>query len=327
MVEYIKNNTDPMKILNHYNFQHITENENSIRACCAIHGGNNPTGFVWNKENDLWFCYTGNCGGGDIFDLIQKIENINFKEAVYKAAEILELDVSGMTLNLEKNRILNEQKQWLLLQHKKISKNIIKKYEIPFSKYTEENENFTRFENGTIKFYNSKFCHLFPTENSMLYNKLVIPLTENGECVGVALRDTTGKFNPKWMYQPPKLKVGNLLYNLENATQTIKEKELNEIILVEGIFDVWAYHEVGIDNVVAVFGSSVSEEQYKKLMKLGVGITLSFDNDDAGNKCKEKAVKLFKNKTELKTINLPSGCDPDDVKHQLMDLYLKRIPY
>ena len=50
LVEYVKENTNPLKILNHYNFREINENEHSIRACCGIHNGENNSGFIWNKE-------------------------------------------------------------------------------------------------------------------------------------------------------------------------------------------------------------------------------------------------------------------------------------
>lgn len=85
-VEFIQENTDPMVLLEHYNFREIKQYENEIRACCEIHKGNNPNAFIWNKKNNLWFCYTGeNCGGGDAVELVQKMENISFVSAVSKA--------------------------------------------------------------------------------------------------------------------------------------------------------------------------------------------------------------------------------------------------
>ena len=88
---------------------------------------------------------------------------------------------------------------------------------------------------------------------------------------------------------------------------------------------MWAYHEIGIDNVVAIFGSSISEEQYRKLMLLGTDITLSFDNDEAGNKCKEKTAKKFNNKAIINLINLPENCDPDDInRNELKGCYMNR---
>lgn len=324
IVSFIQENVDPLVLLNYYNFQHITASEDYIRACCAIHNGTNPTGFVWNKKNNLWFCYTDECGGGDIFTLIEKIENVDFKTAVYKAANILGLDIKGKEFKNQENRILKEQKQWLQNQQKQIGKRANQEeYILPYSKYTDHDEKFNRFDLKTINHFGAKFCKVFPTEDGMHYNKLVIPLYENEKCIGAALRDITGTFKPKWFYVPKEIKINTCLYNLQYVPD-----DADEIILVEGIFDVWAYYNIGIQNVVAIFGSSLKKEQFEKLLQLGVNITLSFDNDEAGRKCTKQTFKLFENKTEVKIIQLPDGCDPADIdKKDLLSRYLNRTLY
>lgn len=338
LVEYVKQNTDPLKILNHYNFREISENEYSLRACCEIHGGDNNTGFIWNKENDLWFCYTGECGGGDVFDLIQKIEGIDFKEAVKKAALILGLEAGDMQIKNKRDDVLREQLRWIESQKKRfINKNNNQGGKTPSiniskSAYLPQSI-LDRFSEDTVNFYKGEFAQeLTITEESgkttKLYNKLLIPIYDKDERIGVALRDTTGNFNPKWLYQPRGLKLSETLYNYDIADKAIVENCMNEVILVEGIFDVWAYHEIGLDNVVAIFGSSLSDEQYKKILKLGVDVTLSFDNDNAGNKCKDKVLKLLKNKASINLINLPEGRDPDDIsRSDLKSCYLSRNIY
>ena len=322
-VRYIEENLVPRAILDYYDFQQITETEDSIRACCRIHGGNNPTGFVWKKDNNLWFCYTGDCHGGDVFNLIQKIEHVDFITSISIAAKILGLNIDGMELVVPEERLRKEQLRWLEKQkrNKKVKDNVNKEYEIPYTKYFDELKSFTRFNTETLKHFNAKFCNLFPTENGMLKNKLMIPLIEGERCIGVALRDTTGTYFPKWFYQPKGISLNNVLYNFDEAVK----QDANELILVEGIFDVWAYYNAGLKNAVAVFGSSVSTEQYKKILRTGKNIVLSFDNDNAGHKCTKKAIELFHNKTEVTIVNLPEGKDPADcTKEELLSAYLNR---
>lgn len=328
LVEYVKENTNPLKILNHYNFREINENEHSIRACCGIHNGENNSGFIWNKENNLWFCYTGECGGGDVFDLIQKIEGISFKDSVKKAASILGLNTENMSIGERKDSVLKEQKRWMEKQKSYILNSKKKELDINYQIISDISipDNISkRFSKDTFEFYNAKFAKEYIVDGTKMYNKLVIPIYDNSICIGFALRDTTGNFKPKWLYQPKGLKLSHTLYNYDVAEKNILENCLQEIILVEGIFDVWAYHEIGIDNVVAIFGSSISEEQYRKIMLLGTDITLSFDNDEAGNKCKEKTAKKFNNKAIINLINLPENCDPDDInRNELKGCYMNR---
>lgn len=327
MVEYVKSNIDPLTILNYYGFNHIVETDSSIRCCCAIHGGDNPNGFVWNKSNNLWFCYTGNCGGGDVFSLIQRIEDVNFETSVRKAADILNLNVENMTI-IQSHNIYKEQQLWLKKMRELHVKEVEYEEKIPYKTYSYDevtSEIKDRFKEETFKDYDAKFCNMYPTPTSILRNKLVIPIIKKSKKIGVALRDTTGHFIPKWMFMPKGIKTSNVLYNLDKAIETINHYGLDEIILVEGIFDVWAFHEIGIDNVVAIFGSTVSEKQYVQLMKLNVTVTLCFDGDQAGKKCTDKAIKLFKNKSKIKLIEIPEGSDADAVgRDNLKNLYLKR---
>lgn len=329
-VKYIEDNLNPIRVLEYYDFKNITEADDSIRACCKIHNGNNPTGFVWNKLNNLWFCYTGDCHGGDVFNLIQKIENINFNTSVQKAAYILDLDIEGMEIVIPDNVLQREQRRWLETQRKKNQQtNTITEYELPYTKYTDVCTEFTRFDEDTVSYYNAKFCTLYPTEKGFLKNKLVIPIKDENELLlGVALRDLTGKAIPKWYYQPDGIKVSKLLYNLpsiKKQTPLINTNKPEEIILVEGIFDVWAYHRIGIDNACAVFGSSISKEQYKIILSTGLPIVLSFDNDAAGQKCTKQAIELFNNKTAITIVTLPENKDPADCsKDELLAAYLNR---
>ena len=91
---------------------------------------------------------------------------------------------------------------------------------------------------------------------------------------------------------------------------------LHEIILVEGIFDVWAYHRIGIDNVVAVYGSSITKEQKALILKLGVDIVTSFDNDNAGNKATAQVFREFKYIAIVKKVNIKENNDPASLKEE-----------
>ncbi|MCJ7459873.1 MAG: CHC2 zinc finger domain-containing protein [candidate division Zixibacteria bacterium] len=49
------------------------------RCCCPLHGGKNPSSFCVN--NGFFYCHS--CGkGGNIFTLVQKLYNLDFRDAV-----------------------------------------------------------------------------------------------------------------------------------------------------------------------------------------------------------------------------------------------------
>ena len=330
-VEFILEHVDPMKILTYYGFHHLVETEDQIRACCEIHKGNNPTAFIWNKANNLWFCYTGPCHGGDVFTLIEKMEGVDFITSVRRAAEILGLNITGMPIERQTDIVLNNTKKWLQFMKKHITQSACcslettNNYELPHTKYFDSNEHFTRYNSEILTEFDAKFVNVYPTDDGLLYNKLVIPIKQGDILRGVALRDITGKNQPKWFYQPKGLHIGTLLYNFDNAVKFAKENKLTELILVEGIFDVWAYHSIDVKNVVAIFGSTLKPEQASMLLQSAYDIVLSFDNDDAGRKCTAKIIKEYKYKMGIKVIDLPDGKDPGDLTpDELLDAYMKR---
>lgn len=58
----------------------------SHRCTCPIHSGDNPTAFA--IKGDRWQCHTrSQCGGGDVIDLIAKIEGLEIGAAIKLAAE------------------------------------------------------------------------------------------------------------------------------------------------------------------------------------------------------------------------------------------------
>ena len=63
--------------------------------------------------------------------------------------------------------------------------------------------------------------------------------------------------NSKWINEPYD-KVKNL-YNYHRAAPSIYEK--NYAIVVEGYFDVIAFHQKGIKNIVATCGTTLSRQQ------------------------------------------------------------------
>lgn len=326
-VEYILQNVDAKIILDHYGFKISTENDGLIRSNCAIHGGDNETAFVWNTNNNLWYCYTGECGGGDVFTLIEKMENCTFAQSIKIVAGILGLDISCMTMTRKRNVILEDNRKWLDSMGKKktqIDRKDDSIYCLPYTNYYYD-ESFDRFDKDLLLFFHSNFCKLYPSTMGLLYNKLVIPIYFKERLEGVALRDTTGTFQPKWMYDPQHWKISHILYNYDNALEHIKKYKESNIILVEGIFDVWSYHAIGIYNVVAIFGSSLSKTQGNLLLNTGLEWILSFDNDNAGVKCTKKVLEQYGLKADIKIITLPEGKDPGDcTNEELMQSYLSR---
>ena len=103
----------------------------------------------------------------------------------------------------------------------------------------------------------------------------------------------------------------NILYNLWNVKNIIKKDDL---IIVEGIFDVLSFVEIGIKNVISTLGINISKYQLNEIQKISNNIVLGFDNDVAGiSSALEKAYFFVSNGFNVKIINYGNYKDANDV--------------
>lgn len=103
-----------------------------------------------------------------------------------------------------------------------------------------------------------------------------------------------------------------IAYGLFQAQKHIREKD--EVILVEGYFDVLALHAGGFQNVVATCGTALTEDHIQLFRKFCSKITVLFDGDRAGITATDRAMELgLRNSLILYGASLPEGLDPDEI--------------
>ena len=94
-------------------------------------------------------------------------------------------------------------------------------------------------------------------------------------------------------------------------------------ILVEGNVDVVMMHQMGITNVVASCGTSLTEEQIRLIGKFTQNITIMYDGDSAGLHAAIRAISLIlREGMNPRVVFLPDGDDPDSFsrKHTLEEI-------
>ena len=94
-------------------------------------------------------------------------------------------------------------------------------------------------------------------------------------------------------------------------------------ILVEGNVDVVMMHQMGITNVVASCGTSLTQEQVRLIKKFTENVTIMYDGDKAGLHAAIRAISLIlKEGMNPRVVFLPDGDDPDSFsrKHTLEEI-------
>ena len=147
----------------------------------------------------------------------------------------------------------------------------------------------------TLELFNGGVVH-----SGTMADRYVFPIfNSKKELIGVTGRYLKNlpeeKSKPKWLHRG---RTSEWKYPLQINQKILKEKK--EIILIESIGDMLALWECEIKNTIVVFGLNISPSFISLLIKLDPNkIFVSFnddsDNNSAGNKGVEAAVRKLKN--------------------------------
>lgn len=104
---------------------------------------------------------------------------------------------------------------------------------------------------------------------------------------------------------------GDNLYGLHEARKGMRARD--QVVLVEGNFDVVTLHAAGIDEAVAPLGTALTPKQVSLLRRYSRRVVLAFDGDRAGRAAALKAfeVLLTEGVDEVHLVNFSEGEDPD----------------
>jgi DNA primase len=146
--------------------------------------------------------------------------------------------------------------------------------------------------------------------------RIMFPLHDHrGRVVGFSGRilDTEAK-EAKYINTPETslYHKRNLLYGYWQNLNFIREAE--SVIITEGEFDVLSSVQAHVQNIVAVKGSALTEEQVRTLARTVQTIYLALDADSAGVEATKRAIEIVQPfPVALRVIPLTGGKDPDDL--------------
>ncbi len=117
---------------------------------------------------------------------------------------------------------------------------------------------------------------------------------------------------PKYI-NSPETEIYNkskTLYGLFFAKKAIRQQD--ECILVEGYTDVITLHQVGVENVVASSGTSLTVEQVQLIKRYTPNVKILYDGDSAGVKAALRGLDIvLEQDLNVKIVLLPDKEDPD----------------
>jgi DNA primase len=304
---------------------------------CPFHNEKTPS-FTVTEEKNMFYCF-GCHKGGNVFDFLIEVENLSFFEAFKRLA-----DKAGVEIETHKespedkdkialtelynriavsfNYILNNKESAGFarnyLSDRGISSETIKIFKLGYA----PSERFWMYDFLKSKHYSEKFLGksgIFSKKNtkiSFFSNRLVFPIIDNKQnTIAFSARKLKeSDWGGKYINSPETeiYKKGETLFGIHSAQQDIRKNK--EFFLVEGNFDVLAFYQAGIKNVVAPLGTAFTEMQAKVLKRYASKCNIIFDSDTAGIEATLRtAVILEKIGIVNQVISLPDGKDPSEI--------------
>ena len=282
--------SDILSLLNDINAEPKYQTEKVIISKTVCHEGDSHKLYYY-LETKTFHCYT-NCGTFDVFDLVKKVYNINFIEAIHFIVNKFSLNIDLFT-NEEFDNSYNiyrkaEEKYFNLhkkeTEKKKIFETRLKEYDDDILSHfiypiiaMWERDGISRevIKKANIGYYPGGGQITIPH-----YDKEGRLVGIRGRHVGEEEAAIFGKYRPLYingqMYNHP---LGFNLYNLNNSKNNIAK--IQKAIIFEGEKSSLLYRTYfGIENdiSVAACGSSLSDFQIQLLMDAGAReIVIAFD--------------------------------------------------
>jgi DNA primase len=311
-------------------------------ACCPFHDEKTPS-FKVNPQRGTWYCFGACSKGGDQFDFVMAFDRVGFRDAleILAARTGVELprrgprdeadrdmdkrliQVMDRTVDVYRKRLAEPEGRAAreYIEQRGLSAETCAAFRIGWApaggRALCEDLARTLGDGGQQQLEDAGLARRSADGRpyDFFRGRLMIPIADmQGRCIGFGGRRLSGD-GPKYV-NTPETKLfhkGRLIYALDQALADVRRT--GHIVLVEGYTDVMAAHQCGIKNVVAVLGTSTTEEHAGLLRRTGARrVSLVFDGDEAGRKAAIKALAgLLPIGVELDVVRLPGNEDPCDL--------------
>lgn len=278
---------------------HFRKHGDKLTGPCPIHGGDNKNAFVITLSKNIWYCFTG-CGkGGDIVDFVRLLDKKTYRQT---AAYLSCLTTTQTTARppLLPDRISNYRPF---------------RIQIPLDPYIPllqkkgiHPQTAILFETGG--YYGSGF--LSGCVGVRIHDLNGNPIGYAGRRLDEKMADRYGK----WKF-PKGLPKNTIFYNFHR----VRNRLAQGLVVTECPWGVMRLNQLHIP-AVALLGLHLSQIQQRILINLP-RVVLLLDGDPAGKKATESLTNSLQKYTQVRSITLPNGLDPDDLDDQTLHQIIK----
>ncbi|WP_195478818.1 DNA primase [Enterococcus faecalis] len=348
VIEEVRHRTNIVDIIGQY--VQLKKSGKNYMGLCPFHEERSPS-FSVAKDKQIFHCF--GCGkGGTVFNFLQEIEGISFPESVKRVADLehLSVDFDWSEPREVADTPENQQRRSLLQLHSKaaelyhhilvntkigepalnyllergLTQELIETFQIGFAPqkrdflsqvFKNEQLDETLFEPSGlfVQRDNGTFLDRF-------YQRIMFPINDpQGNVIAFSGRllktaDFPGDEMPKYLNSPETTLFNKreTLFNFDKARKEIRKE--NTVLLFEGFMDVIAAWQSGVKSGVASMGTSLTNEQIRRLERVAKEVVICYDGDNAGVQATNRAIQLLQENShfDLSIVSIPEKLDPDE---------------
>ncbi len=309
---------------------------------CPFHNERTPS-FSVSKSKGICKCFS--CGkGGSPVNFLMELEQLSYNEALRYLARKYNIEIQEHEMTDAEREAADEREALLAINDFALKhfehnicdteegKNIgyayfrergindlsIKKYHLGYAIDKPDELSKVALAHGYSEKYLLESGLCANSKNGGLYDRfkgrVVYPIfSVSGRVVAFGGRTLRkDKDVAKYVNSPETAlyRKSYELYGLYQAKPSIVKKD--KCFLVEGYMDVISMSQIGVDNVVASSGTSLTEGQIRLIHRFTNNVTVIYDSDPAGIKASLRGIDmLLAEGLDIKVLLLPDGEDPD----------------
>ncbi|MGY2780615.1 DNA primase [Thermostichus sp. MS-CIW-23] len=320
---------------------------------CPFHNDHKPS-FQVSPSKQIYKCFS--CGaGGDVLRFVMQTEHLPFAEAVRHLARRYHiplptrhtetqplgslderelshreklLEILAMAADFYRHALRSQlgsaARQYLRSRH--LSEETLQKFQIGFAPpgWQSLYEYLVNHKRQPVKLLEEAGLLVPRQQGSGHYdrfrNRIMLPIFDvQGRVIGFAGRALGESGQPKYLNSPETelFNKSQVVYGLNFARDAIAKAD--QVLVVEGYFDVIALHQAGVAYAVAAMGTALTPHQVKILLRYTQSkrLILNFDADRAGLNAANRAIEAVEEQArrgeiELRILTLPEGKDADE---------------
>ncbi len=306
----------------------------NFKALCPFHTEKTPSFFVMPDKNSF-SCFGCN-RFGDIFTMVQEMENITFVEAMHFLAEKFNIPLEKSRFQAVKKDdflLINElacaffkenlfsdgegKKALAYLNKRGLQKDTLELFSMGYAPNSWDGlANHLRQKKARLE-KAVELGLLVKNENNRIYDRfrgrIMFPIfSETGTLMAFGGR-TIFDDAAKYLNSPdsPIYKKGNHLFGFHLSKNFMKEEKAG--LLVEGYLDMISLYQAGFRQVAASLGTALTEKQIHLLKRFCNAIHIFYDRDAAGEAATIRNIeRMFEQNVNPRIVVIEGAKDPDE---------------